>query len=263
MKYLLITSDDFGMTLSINQGIEEAISAGLVGATNLMVPTPWFADAVRRVKAHSLPAGIHLTLTCEWDLYRWRSLSGCAHLKAVDGNLHSSFADIPDALTPAEIRAEFDAQLSELRRCGVEPTHVDTHMIASMSSSPMELRVKAVVEELCRDEGLIYTYSTRADGSLRYFTSETMFSPMSVEELMARMSEMRDGVHHVISHCATDGTDLASLSSPPGSPWAREYRVKDHRALMSEEMRRFVSEQGFEVLTMPRFLALRHRVNSD
>jgi predicted glycoside hydrolase/deacetylase ChbG (UPF0249 family) len=255
MKYLLITSDDFGMTHGVNAGVEDALLRGLVGATNLMVPCPWFADAARRVKEHDLPAGIHLTLTCEWDLYRWGPLTACESLKAPDGRLHSTFASIPASLTRAEIRAEFDAQLAVLREHGIEPTHADTHMIASMSGAPMELRVKSVVEEMCADEGLIYTYSTHTDGSLRHFTSETMFSPVAVDELKEILQGLGEGVHHVISHCAVDGDDLRTMSST-GDPWARQFRVKDHAALTSQEMRDYVAELGFEVLEMRQFLKM-------
>src|SRR5690606_18984699 len=173
MKALLVTSDDFGMTLSVNEGIEQALRFGIVGSTNLMVPCPWFSDAVRRVREGNFPVGIHLTLTSEWDNYRWRPLTSSARLRAAGGCMHALIERIPADISDEEIRVEFDAQMSELRRQGIEPTHVDTHMIASASSSPLELQVKRVVRKLCEDEGLIYTYDTDSQGKLRHFGSET------------------------------------------------------------------------------------------
>lgn len=258
MKYLLVTSDDFGMTHSINRGIEEALQRGIVGATNLMVPCPWFSDAARRTREGKLPAGIHLTLTCEWDRYRWRPLTESQNLRAADGCMHRSYAALPDQLESREIRAEFEAQLAALRGQGVEPTHVDTHMMASGSGSPMEARVKSVVESFCADHGLIYTYATRADGSLRYFDTETHFSPLPEEESTRRLSSLDEGIHHLISHCAIASEEQRSLCSPsePGYLWAEEYRVKDHRILTSPVFRQFVQGLGFVLLDMRTFLEL-------
>jgi hypothetical protein len=258
LKYLLVTSDDFGMTHSINRGIEEALQRGVVGATNLMVPCPWFSDAARRAREGKLPAGIHLTLTCEWDLYRWRPLTESPHLRALDGGMHRSYAALPESLEPGEIRAEFEAQLAALRLSGVEPTHVDTHMMASASVSPTEKKVKAVVESFCADHGLIYTYATRADGSLRYFETETHFSPLSEEESSRRLSTLGEGIHHLISHCAIASEEQRSLCSEtePGYAWAEEYRVKDHLILTSPAFRNFVERLGFVLLDMRTFLGL-------
>lgn len=259
MKSLLITSDDFGMTLSVNRGIEEAFLRGVVGASNLMVPCPWFPDAVRRVLQHQLPVGIHLTLTCEWDLYRWRPLTDSSLLRAADGGMPKSFAELSNELTEDVIRREFDAQLAELRRSGVEPTHVDTHMLASLSDSPTERKVKGVVRELCAAEGLIYTYDRSKDGHLLHFSSETMFSPLSALELRETLKSLGDGVHHVISHCALDGDDLGALCSEesPARAWARDYRVKDHDTLTAPNFREFLKEQGFVLLDMREFLRSR------
>ncbi len=259
MKYLLVTSDDFGMTLSVNRGIEEAMLRGVVGATNVMVPCPWFSDAVLRVKEHALPVGIHLTLTCEWDLYRWRPLTDALTLRTLDGGMPVSFEAFSDLLSETEIRAEFDAQLRELRRRGIEPTHVDTHMIASQSNSATELKVKSVVRELCAREGLIYTYDRNPDGSLRYFSSETLFSPLETADLKERLGQLNQGIHHVISHCAIPGDDLDAVCSEdsPARPWAREYRVKDYETLTDSGFRKFIDEQGFTLLDMHEFLRLK------
>ena len=258
MKYLLITSDDFGMTLSVNRGIAHALIDGLVQATNLMVPCPWFSDAVVRVKEHGLPTGIHLTLTCEWDLYRWRSLTDCPSLRAGDGCLHSAYASISPEITEEEIFTEYAAQLTELRRRGIEPTHADTHMLSAASAAPMELRVKAVVERFCKEEDLLFTYSTTESGALRYFESETMFSSLSVDGLKSILEHLGDGIHHVICHCAKPGDDLAAMCSTghAARPWADTYRNEDYAAMMSPELREFVDREKFELVNMKRVIEL-------
>lgn len=258
MKAILFTSDDFGMTLSINHGIVDAWQRGVVGATNLMVPCPWFSDAVQRARAGRIPVGIHLTITCEWERYRWRPLTESPRLRAADGGMPRAYADLPSDLGESEIRAEFDAQLRALRAAGVEPTHVDSHMISSESSAPMELRVKRVIGRLCEDEGLIYTYARGVDGKLEHFDSEMLFSPVSRERLFEYLSGLGEGVHHVITHCALASEEQSSLTNPdsPNHAWAEEYRIKDHATLTDPELRRFLEEHGFAIVDMHRFLQI-------
>ncbi|WP_047049997.1 ChbG/HpnK family deacetylase [Vibrio mexicanus] len=56
-KYLLITSDDFGISHSVNQGILRGFTHGLLQSSNFMAAAPWLPEAVRLAKEHNLPMG--------------------------------------------------------------------------------------------------------------------------------------------------------------------------------------------------------------
>ncbi len=63
MKTLVVTADDFGLSLPVNEAVEEAHRNGILSAASLMVGAPAWHDAVAR--AHALPSlgvGLHLTL---------------------------------------------------------------------------------------------------------------------------------------------------------------------------------------------------------
>lgn len=56
--------------------IDELMAFGLVTSASAMVPCPWFPEVVAWHKRHpGLDLGIHLTLTSEWERYRWRPIS--------------------------------------------------------------------------------------------------------------------------------------------------------------------------------------------
>jgi len=60
---LIITADDFGLHVSVNQAVERAYRDGVLSAASLMVAAPAAADAIAR--AHALPGlrvGLHLVL---------------------------------------------------------------------------------------------------------------------------------------------------------------------------------------------------------
>jgi chitin disaccharide deacetylase len=62
-RHLIVTADDFGLSLSVNEAVERAHRDGILTAASLMVAGPAAADAVRRVKAMpSLAVGLHLVV---------------------------------------------------------------------------------------------------------------------------------------------------------------------------------------------------------
>ncbi len=63
MKIVTFSADDFGLTDSVNEGIERAHRDGVLQAASLMVAAPAAADAVRRARANpTLRVGLHLVV---------------------------------------------------------------------------------------------------------------------------------------------------------------------------------------------------------
>jgi hopanoid biosynthesis associated protein HpnK len=63
LKKLIITGDDFGLSLPVNEAIEEAHRRGILTTASLMVGAKATADAVERAKRlPSLKVGLHLVL---------------------------------------------------------------------------------------------------------------------------------------------------------------------------------------------------------
>ena len=63
MKRLIVTADDFGASLAVNEAVEQAHREGILTAASLMVAGDAAADAVARARAMpSLGVGLHLVL---------------------------------------------------------------------------------------------------------------------------------------------------------------------------------------------------------
>ena len=63
MRRLIVTVDDFGLSLPVNEAIERGHRDGIVTAASLMVAEPAAADAVARAKANpSLGVGLHVVV---------------------------------------------------------------------------------------------------------------------------------------------------------------------------------------------------------
>ena len=63
MRRLIVTGDDFGLAVPVNEAIEEAHRHGILTAASLMVGAEAAADAVERARRlPSLRVGLHLVL---------------------------------------------------------------------------------------------------------------------------------------------------------------------------------------------------------
>ena len=64
LRHLIVTADDFGLDLAINEAVERACSEGVLTAASLMVGQPAADDAVERARRlPGLRVGLHVTLT--------------------------------------------------------------------------------------------------------------------------------------------------------------------------------------------------------
>ena len=72
--------------------------------------------------------GVHLTLTCEYPGYRWRSLTGAKSLHDDDGFMPATVGEVWERADLGAVRAELRAQVEQARSWGVDVTHLDSHM---------------------------------------------------------------------------------------------------------------------------------------
>lgn len=131
-RVLILHVDDAGMSLDSNEGAIKAMSEGVANSVSVMMPCPWVPGFVSYLKSHpNTDAGLHLTLTSEWDNYRWGPLSGKPAVPGLvdpQGALWGSVAEVVGHASQEEVYTEIKAQLERARGMGFEPTHLDSHM---------------------------------------------------------------------------------------------------------------------------------------
>lgn len=131
-KVIIFHVDDAGMSYDSNQGTIQAISTGVATSTSVMMPCGWVPAFFQYLKQHpETDAGVHLTLTSEWDGYRWQPLVGKSTAPGLydeQGSFWRSVALVTGHATPDEVEAEIKAQIARFRAFGLEPTHIDSHM---------------------------------------------------------------------------------------------------------------------------------------
>lgn len=131
-RVLILHVDDAGMSLESNEGAIAALTKGVATSVSVMMPCPWVPGFVKWLKTHpDIDAGLHLTLTSEWDDYRWGPVAGKTNVPGLTdstGNLWPAVRQVAQHASPDEVAKEITAQLDRARAMGFHPTHLDTHM---------------------------------------------------------------------------------------------------------------------------------------
>lgn len=129
-RRLIVTADDFGLDIAVNEAVEQGWCHGILTAASLMVTGGAAADAVRRARRlPGLAVGLHLVL-----------VDGLAALPPAEVDLladdHGRFRD--NMVTAGmrffaaprgrrQLAAEIRAQFEAFRRTGLVLDHVNAH----------------------------------------------------------------------------------------------------------------------------------------
>ena len=129
MKYLIVNADDFGMCEAANDAVIALFTEGRLFSSTIMFPCPACEKAARFAAEHPEYAiGVHLTLTSEWDAYRWAPLTDGASLRDPAGYMWPHTEDVERNAEYRDIEAEIEAQYQKALSYGMRPSHVDNHM---------------------------------------------------------------------------------------------------------------------------------------
>jgi chitin disaccharide deacetylase len=147
MKRLIVNADDLGADHARNDGIFEAIDAGIITGVSLLANAPATNDAISRLRLiehRTISIGLHFTLSEGTPLAK-----GHKKLIAPDGafrgkkETHALLSRVGDEELEGEIRREFIAQASALLEAGIAVDHLDGHQHVHIFPSV----VKVALEE--------------------------------------------------------------------------------------------------------------------
>jgi predicted glycoside hydrolase/deacetylase ChbG (UPF0249 family) len=238
-KLLIVHADDIGVSRSQNVASERALQAGAVTSGSVMVPCPWFPDFAAYYREHpGLDVGIHITLTAEWDYYKWGGVSPAGDIPSLldeDGHFYPTAEAVAQHAVAAEVETEVRAQIQRAMALGIRPTHLDTHM-GTMLASP---QIVPIYLKLGKEYGLplllprFWLQSVPADQrdalAAQYVLLDGLYMigardstkswPQQYADLIASMGP---GLNEMIVHLALDDTEMqaVTVNHPDfGSAW--------------------------------------------
>jgi predicted glycoside hydrolase/deacetylase ChbG (UPF0249 family) len=128
-RLVIISCDDFGASHAANVGVLQAMHDGGATCTSLMVPAPWSRDAANRAQPTD-DVGVHLTLNCEYQAYRFGPITHAPSLLSGDGGFPQRIDDLWEHADPEEVLRECRAQIERTLAWGIDATHLTPHLTA-------------------------------------------------------------------------------------------------------------------------------------
>lgn len=282
-KVVIFHSDDAGLSHGTNTGTIEACEKGLVSSVSVMMPTPWVPEIVKYVKSKpNHDFGLHLTLTSEWDGYRWGPLAGKNQVPGLvdkEGAMWGGVGEVIQHATPDEVEMEIRAQVDRAETMGFDYTHMDSHMGTLFSHPEFFKRyIKVGIEK--QIPILI------AGGHLQHASRENAAAVMLLRPLakqvwdgglpilddihtdsygwkdrdtkVANYSEMlrtmKPGITEVIMHCIHDTCEFPPISE------SGPVRIGDFEAMMSPELKKVVEDEKVIITTWREVMERRKKV---
>jgi predicted glycoside hydrolase/deacetylase ChbG (UPF0249 family) len=128
-KLVIISCDDLGGCHAANVGVYRALRNGLATCASLMVPAPWARDAALRYEPGD-DIGVHLTLNCEYEAYRFGPITHAPSLLSGEAGFPRRIADLWEHADTEEVLRECRAQIERALAWDIDVTHLTPHLTA-------------------------------------------------------------------------------------------------------------------------------------
>ncbi|MFP4094394.1 MAG: polysaccharide deacetylase family protein [Cyclobacteriaceae bacterium] len=214
---LIIRSDDMGFSHAANHAMIETYEKGITTSVEIMVPTPWFPEAVRLLKEHpDLDVGIHITLTSEWSNVKWRPLTKAPGLADEDGyffpmiwpnsNYGPEQALREQDWTLEEVEAEMRAQIETALH---HLPHI-SHLSAHMGCTSMAPEVEEVYRKLSAEYGLDIHPEDLGVKRARY-AGPTDTPALKRQSFINMLRQLTPGTYLFVDHPAYDVPEVRGI----------------------------------------------------
>jgi chitin disaccharide deacetylase len=215
---LIVRGDDMGFSHSANLALIKSFKEGIETSVEVIVPSPWFPEAVKLLKENpGIDIGIHLALTSEWDLVKWRPLSACPSLKDSNGYFYPMV--FPNKNYPGksivennwniqDVEKEFRAQIE----MGLKYLPSISHLSYHMGCTSLSKEVKALAQKLAEE----YKIPVTPAGELFLGTGYLGPHKTSSEKIgsfSAMLEKLEPGKTYLfVDHPGLDDSELKAIS---------------------------------------------------
>jgi chitin disaccharide deacetylase len=252
-RLLIINCDDLGSSHSANLATFQAMTRGVASSATLMVPCPWAREAARMFAG--MPVGVHLTLTCEYEGYRWRGLTHGASLYDDGGSLLATTQQALRRVTADDARAECRAQILTAYRWGVDVTHLDTHMNVMQGREDLfgiyldlanEFRLPVRIIEGAATVPPFGQARERAENRGLLFNQHMIYPwPKPTRDvLFEEVPKLPAGITEIFAHPATDGEELRGYD-----PKGAHIRAHDAAWLVDASVAAMLDRSGIKPIS--------------
>jgi len=250
-KLLIIHADDLGFAHSADAASFDALNSGAITSASIMMPTPWVTEVAAYAKAHpDADLGLHLTLTSEWETYRWDGLAPTDKVPSLydaDGTLPNDEGIVAKRAKPEEVERELRAQVDRALALGIRPTHLDSHM-GSLFTTPALFNVYTKVAHDYHLPFLAVAGAGFGGGNFVLTPNDVPLDAVVIagdnvprdkwkEFYLNTINNLKPGITELIVHLGHDDAELQAVTvnhEPYGSAW----RQRDFEVVNSPEFKK-------------------------
>ena len=255
-KLLIINADDLAMSHSENDASFTALDQKLVTSATVMVPAPWFGEVAVYARAHpDADLGLHLTLTAEWQTFRWGPVTPrnlVPSLVGPDGNFYSTTEDFARHAKVEEVETEVRAQIERAKAMGLDPTHLDAHMHSLYATPQLFAVLRKVARDyrlpirMARNEQVFRDLLPYVDATDPFpdaiFSPEGDVQPAAWRDYYLNViKNLQPGVTELFVHLAHDDSEMRAVTV--NYPvWDAAWRQRDVDIISSPEFRKALAD---------------------
>ena len=256
-KLLIIHADDLGVAHSEDAASFDALDRGAVTSASIMMPTPWVTEVAAYAKAHpDADLGLHLTLTSEWQTYRWGSVESKDKVPSLldsTGTFPNDESIVAAKANPVEVERELRAQVERALALGIHPTHLDSHM-GALFTKPELIAVYVKVAHdyhlpflAIRQGGFGSVQSGITDKDVILdavvIAGEDVPRDKWAQFYLDAVRNLKPGITELIVHLGHDDSELQAVTvnhEPYGAAW----RQRDYNVMTSAEFRKALQDNN-------------------
>jgi chitin disaccharide deacetylase len=258
---LILNADDFGMCHDQNEGVIRGLQEGLFTSSTILVTCPWFEEAAEFARNNpAADLGVHLTLTAEWDSYKWGPVLGRRAVPSlVDerGYLWQTVAQVYEHARLDQAEAELREQIEKALTAGIDVTHLDSHMgtlqlhadyheIYARLAAEYRLPIRLASRRRLGSEGMGAILDQLDAAGVVTPDHLVFYGPPSVDQTESYWTNLlrmlKPGVTEILCHPAIARDEIKSCARDAMQ------READFRYFTSDKTRQLIKDEGVEMV---------------
>ena len=261
-KLLILHADDLAAAHSIDVASFAGLENGAVTSASIMVPSPWIAEVAAYAKAHpNADLGLHLTLTSEWETYRWGSVESADKVSSLldaAGTFPNDEKLVAANAKPIEVEREIRAQINRALSLGIHPTHLDSHM-GSLFTTPELIATYVKIAHEYHLPFLAIKGSALAAPQAGITSRDVLLDAVIIAGrevprdrwktfYLNAIANLKPGLTEIIVHLGHDDSELQAVMvnhEPYGSAW----RQRDYDVMTSPEFKKALQDNHVILVT--------------
>lgn len=269
-KVVIFHIDDIGFSHASNVASFECLDFGVASCGSVLAPAPWFLEAASICKRNPrYDIGVHITLTCEYNLYRWRALSSIDPKTGLLDSERSLWRTAEEAIknvTAEAAESEMRSQIEMALNNGIDITHIDSHMgtvmdpkfIMTYLKLAKEFNVVAFLPRVTKEDLIAMGLERYADIYLKMFSKiEASGAPLldhiiidtlgehpnKIDYYCKRFAEIKSGLTHFLFHPAKMSSELSAIT-PDSASW----RNLDYEAFTNPKIKECIKKYDLKII---------------